>query len=157
MKHPLFVAGLFGFLILLPVAAVIARPQTEVFRQCTREAYSEYYDAILDSTSATHDALEQAAEERRVAYADSWETHDDADQRRAERDADRAFRQRSVDIHREQSLRERERRNTFLDDKRACRDLNRVSSSSSSSVPDCPEWPICMRARLVPGCTCSQP
>lgn len=116
--------------VLIPVV-LFARTVEPLLRDCRRQAIEEYHTALIDSQRQYHDEVEQAMEERKQGYVESWNQEDDGDVRQMQRDADKRYSERTSDARKAKRDQDRLSGKTYSDSKRRCSD--EASSRSSAS------------------------
>ncbi len=132
MKTSQFVPAIVCIGVLIPVV-LFARSVEPLLRECMRDAVDTYHTALVDSQRTYDDELEQAMEERKAGYIDSWSREDDKDQRNVQRDADKRYSNRISEIRKFQRDRDKESGKTYSDAKRVC---GQEASSRSSASRD---------------------
>ncbi len=144
--HSRILAAIAVSAVLMPVAiaASIAPPE---FRECMRSAVDAYQGGLLDSLRQFNDANEEALDERRVRYVESYDSETDTEIRQRQRDAEREYGRRHSDIKRDKRDRDRDILRTHSDAKRACRDLRR-DIERQSRIGDQPTFPTCPPGRI---------
>lgn len=123
MRTRLFtILALCTLIVPIAVAASIAPPE---YRECMRAAIDAREQGHIDSLRQFNDEHEQALDERRVLYVESYDSETDKEIRERQRDANREYGRRHADIKRDKRDRDRDITQTYNDAKRECRDLRR--------------------------------